>query len=246
MALKHAAIIMDGNNRWAAQRGKSGISGHRAGVENIRAVMEVALEQGIECLTLFAFSSENWRRPTIEVDALMRLFNAYLEKEAGKLADEGVQLKVIGRRDRFSKTLLQAIQRAESITANQRRCRLVIAADYGGCWDITQACRSIAELAADKAIAASEINEALVSEHLTTAGFPDLDLLIRTGGDQRISNFLLWQAAYAELVFSDTLWPDFTKEHMSAAIEEFYRRERRFGHTSDQLKSATNTATSIR
>lgn len=246
MALKHAAIIMDGNNRWAAQRGKSGIAGHRAGVENIRAVMEVALEHKIECLTLFAFSSENWRRPTLEVDALMRLFNAYLEKEAVKLADEGVRLNVIGRRDRFSKTLLQAIEKAESITASQSRCRLVIAADYGGCWDIKQACQRIVDMAQSGTLDSQDVDETLIEKHLTTSQFPALDLLIRTGGDQRISNFLLWQAAYAELVFANQLWPDFGKQEMAQALDEFYRRERRFGQTSDQLKHAAQSASNSR
>lgn len=234
--LRHAAIIMDGNNRWAKEHGKLGISGHRAGVERIRDVLAAASEEGIEVLTLFAFSSENWRRPPKEVEALMGLFLSYLKKEAVQLEKEGVRLKVIGRRDRFSKRLLKAIEQAENIACEGERT-LVIAADYGGCWDIAESARQAAQRVADGEIAASDIDEAMLNDGISTADLPPLDLLIRTGGEYRISNFLLWQAAYAELYFSQALWPDFGKQELKEAVQSFYSRQRRFGKTSEQLKN---------
>lgn len=233
--LRHVAIIMDGNNRWAKREGKQGIAGHKAGVERIRDVLAACRAQGVEALTLFAFSSENWRRPPIEVDALMGLFYSYLKKEARKLADEGVALRVIGNRSRFSKSLLRAIDEAESIAVDGD-ATLVIAADYGGCWDIANSARQLAEAAVRGDITPDQIDEQALSNHIQTAGLPPLDLLIRTGGELRISNFLLWQAAYAELYFSDLLWPDFGKDALDEAVADFYRRQRRFGKTSEQLK----------
>lgn len=234
--LRHAAIIMDGNNRWAKLHGKMGISGHRAGVERIRDVLAAASDLNVEALTLFAFSSENWRRPPKEVEALMGLFVSYLKREAKQLAKEGVRLKVIGRRDRFSAKLLDTIEKAETIASSGNRS-LVIAADYGGCWDIANASRVLAEKVAKGELKAELICEELISEHISTQGLPPLDLLIRTGGEYRISNFLLWQAAYAELHFSPVLWPDFGKAEFELAVNDFYSRQRRFGKTSDQIDS---------
>lgn len=229
--LKHVAIIMDGNNRWAKNNKKGGIAGHKAGVERIRDVLSACRKQGVTALTLFAFSSENWRRPPKEVEALMGLFYSYLKKEAKKLASENVAIKVIGRRDRFSDRLKKAIDEAEAV-ASTGDATLVIAADYGGCWDIAnaakQAARSVSNI--------DDIDEALISQFTQTAGLPPLDLLIRTGGELRISNFLLWQAAYAELYFSEALWPDFDDAELNNAIKAFYSRQRRFGKTGEQLE----------
>ncbi len=232
---------MDGNNRWAKREGKSGISGHRAGVERIRDVLAACRSEGVEVLTLFAFSSENWRRPPKEVEALMGLFYSYLKKEARKLADEGVRLKVIGNRSRFSKRLCAAIDEAEA-AASSGDATLVIAADYGGRWDIAQAARSLAEKAVAGELVAEAIDEDLLNVHTSTAEFPPLDLLIRTGGECRISNFLLWQAAYAELVFCERLWPEFDAEALREAVGDFYSRQRRFGKTGDQVKKEANGA----
>ncbi|VUD68217.1 Ditrans,polycis-undecaprenyl-diphosphate synthase ((2E,6E)-farnesyl-diphosphate specific) [Thalassocella blandensis] len=232
--LRHVGIIMDGNNRWAKREGKQGISGHRAGVERIRDMLSACREERIDTLTLFAFSSENWRRPPKEVEALMGLFYTYLKREAKELAKEGVSLKVIGSRARFSPRLLDAIQEAERIACGTERT-LVIAADYGGCWDIVEAAKQLAQKAVDGHIAPGDISESSFGEHISTAGLPDLDLLIRTGGEYRISNFLLWQAAYAELYFSPLLWPEFDASALKVAVEDFYSRQRRFGKTGDQV-----------
>lgn len=232
--LRHVAIIMDGNNRWAKRHKRSGISGHRVGVERIRDVLSACRKEGIEALTLFAFSSENWRRPSKEVEALMGLFHSYLKKEAKALAKEGVRLKVIGNRERFSKSLVKAIESAEAI-ASDGDAVLTIAADYGGCWDISQSARILAQQVKDGVLQPEQIDEVAIGQHISTAGLPPLDLLIRTGGEYRISNFLLWQAAYAELFFSPVLWPEFGPEELKQAIACFNGRERRYGKTSDQL-----------
>jgi undecaprenyl diphosphate synthase len=239
--LRHVAIIMDGNNRWAKRNKRSGIAGHRVGVERIRDVLNACRKEGIEALTLFAFSSENWRRPSKEVDALMGLFHTYLKKEARALAKESVCLKVIGNRERFSKKLTKAIEEAESI-ACEGEATLTIAADYGGCWDISQSARVLAQQVKDGIIEPEQIDEAALSQHISTAGLPPLDLLIRTGGEYRISNFLLWQAAYAELYFSPVLWPEFGPDELKEAVECFYGRERRYGKTSDQLAREVGSA----
>jgi undecaprenyl diphosphate synthase len=238
--LRHLAIIMDGNNRWAKQQGKLGISGHKAGVERIRDVLAACRQRGVEALTLFAFSSENWQRPPKEVEALMGLFYHYLTSEAKKLAEDGVTLKVIGNRARFSPRLQAAIAEAEAI-AQGPESTLVIAADYGGRWDIAQAAQTLARevLAGERGLDA--IDEEALAAHLTTAGLPPLDLLIRTGGEYRISNYLLWQAAYAELYFSPLLWPDFDAAALFAAVDDFQQRMRRFGKTSEQILVAGNT-----
>ncbi len=235
-SLRHVAIIMDGNNRWAKRQGKSGIFGHKTGVERIRDVLSACRKRDIEVLTLFAFSSENWKRPPKEVEALMGLFYNYLKKEAKKLADDGVTLKVIGNRARFDKRLKAAIEEAESI-AQGPESTLVIAADYGGRWDIAHAAQSLAKQVQEGTLAAEDINEAAFEPFLSTAGLPQLDLLIRTGGEYRISNYLLWQAAYAELYFSSLLWPEFDAQAMNAAADDFAMRQRRFGMTSEQVES---------
>lgn len=237
-ALRHVAIIMDGNNRWAKREGKAGISGHRAGVERIRDVLAACRKNGVEVLTVFAFSSENWRRPPKEVEALMGLFYSYLKREAKRLAQENVRLKVIGSRLRFDDKLRRAIDEAEQIAASGE-ATLVIAADYGGQWDIAQAARKAAELVAAGEIAAADVDADLLSQHISTADLPPLDLLIRTGGEHRISNFLLWQASYAELYFSPLLWPEFDDAATNEAIADFYSRQRRFGRTSEQLAAGT-------
>jgi undecaprenyl diphosphate synthase len=234
-SLRHVGIIMDGNNRWAKQSGKQGIAGHRAGVERIRDMLKACRSHGVEVLTLFAFSSENWRRPPKEVEALMGLFYNYLRKEARQLAKENVTLKVIGNRARFSAKLLRAIEEAEAI-ASTGDATLVIAADYGGRWDIAQAAQKLAKAAVEGRLDASDIDENLLNDNISTAGLPPLDLLIRTGGEIRISNFLLWQAAYAELYFSSLLWPEFGTEALDDAVADFYKRQRRFGRTSEQLQ----------
>jgi len=232
--LRHIAIIMDGNNRWAKREGKSGISGHRVGVERIRDVLSACRKEGVEALTLFAFSSENWRRPPKEVEALMGLFYSYLKKEARSLAEEGVKLRVIGNRARFSPRLLKAIDKAESI-AETGDATLTIAADYGGCWDITHAAKVVAQDVLDGRLLPQDITEDHLNSHVSTHGLPPLDLLVRTGGEYRISNFLLWQAAYAELYFTPVLWPEFGPTELLEAVDCFHNRERRFGKTSDQL-----------
>ncbi|GAB3094763.1 di-trans,poly-cis-decaprenylcistransferase [Aestuariicella hydrocarbonica] len=232
--LRHIAIIMDGNNRWAKQRGKAGPQGHKAGVEKIRDVMASCQRHGVEVLTLFAFSSENWKRPSIEVEALMTLFLNYLKREAKKLNNEGVRLRVIGRRDRFSEKIQKAIVEAEAL-AQEGRTTLVICADYGGQWDMTNAARLVAEKVAAGELSPEDITSDTIQEHICMADLPPPDLLIRTGGEHRISNFLLWQAAYSELYFSDLYWPDFGAEALDAAVEDFHQRQRRFGKTAEQV-----------
>lgn len=242
-ALKHIAIIMDGNSRWAKQQGMLVASGHKAGVERIRDVLRASLERGVEVLTLFAFSSENWRRPPTEVNALMTLFLGYLRREARQLSEENVAIRIIGSRDRFSKRIQQAMAEAEEITCNGQRT-LVIAADYGGKWDMTQAAKKVAEQVASGQITPESINEDLIASHLSLADLPPLDLLIRTGGEVRISNFLLWQAAYTEFYFTNVYWPDFNDVELNKAVDEFYNRQRRFGgrHSDDNNKTGIASA----
>lgn len=233
--LKHIAIIMDGNNRWAKKRGSAGISGHKAGAERLRDVLSGCRDHNIDVMTVFAFSSENWQRPPKEVDALMTLFHWYLTNECKKLKKEGVRLRVIGNRQRFSKKLLKSIEQAEKITCDGERT-LVIAADYGGQWDITQAAKQLAQKVLDGEMSVDEIDSHSIDGCLSSADLPPLDLLVRTGGEQRISNFLLWQAAYAELYFCDDLWPDFDRQSLARAVDAFHQRQRRFGLTSEQVQ----------
>lgn len=234
--LKHVAIIMDGNNRWAKKRGLPGIAGHKFGVERIRKVMTECQRLGVETLTVFAFSSENWRRPPKEVEVLMGLFLAYLKREAKKLDEGGVRLRIIGDRTRFGAKINRAMEEAEAI-ASTGATTLVIAADYGGRWDMASAARALAQKVADGELSVDGVDENAVNAEINLADQPPLDLLIRTGGELRVSNFLLWQAAYAELYFTDILWPDFGPEEMKLAADDFYSRQRRFGKTGDQIES---------
>lgn len=240
-SLKHIAIIMDGNNRWAKQRGMSGVAGHKVGVERIRDVMSACQDLNVEVLTLFAFSSENWKRPSREVEALMSLFLVYLKQETRELRKKNVRLRVVGNRSRFSQSLQKAIVAAEESTRDGTTT-LVIAADYGGRWDIAQAARRLAERVKAGDLAPEDVDEVQLGQHTTLADLPAPDLLIRTGGEQRISNFLLWQCAYAELYFSKTLWPDFGPDDLYVAAENFRSRQRRFGLTGDQLSDALSPA----
>lgn len=242
--LRHVAIIMDGNNRWAKQRGMPGVSGHKVGVERIRDVMAACQELEVEVLTVFAFSSENWRRPPKEVDALMSLFQLYLKNEAKALKKKDVALRVIGNRSRFSPSIQQAIASAEAVTRGGSTT-LVIAADYGGRWDIAQAAQHLAGQVARGELSVDEIDEHKLDSLTSLADLPSLDLLIRTGGELRISNFLLWQAAYAELYFSDKLWPDFDGSELKRAAESFYSRQRRFGMTGDQILAADTSVGAV-
>lgn len=240
-SLRHVAIIMDGNNRWAKQRGMAGVSGHKVGVERIRDVMAACQDMGVEVLTVFAFSSENWRRPPVEVEALMSLFLLYLKNEAKALKKKDVALRVIGNRERFNPSIQKAIAAAEDLTRGGKTT-LVIAADYGGRWDIAEAAKKIAHQVAAGELDPAGINEDSLHAHTCLADLPPLDLLIRTGGEVRISNFLLWQCAYAELFFSDKLWPDFDGNELKKAAASFHERQRRFGMTGDQIDAGAINA----
>jgi len=228
---------MDGNNRWAKRRLLPGVAGHKAGVDAVRAVIEVCAEEGVEVLTLFAFSSENWQRPADEVGALMELFLTALRREARKLNENGISLRIIGDRTRFHPELQVAMAEAEAITAGSDRFVLQVAANYGGQWDILQATQRMAREVQAGQLGPGEITAALFQSYLATGDIPLPDLCIRTGGERRISNFLLWQMAYAELYFSDLFWPDFKHEAMRTALADFARRQRRFGRTGDQLET---------
>lgn len=230
---RHVAIIMDGNNRWAQRRGVRGSVGHRAGVEAIRGVLDAFRRRGVCIVTLFAFSSENWQRPSAEVRALMSLFSSYLDGEVRRLADDGVRIRFIGRRDRFSRGMQKQMEYAEQSTRFNRETTLVIAADYGGQWDIANAARALADKVAHGELAVQSIDEAQVDRHVALADLPKPDLCIRTAGEHRISNFLLWQLAYAELYFSDVLWPDFSAADVDEALAAYAGRERRFGGRKD-------------
>lgn len=236
-APRHVAIIMDGNNRWAKRRLLPGVAGHKAGVDAVRAVIEVCAEEGVEVLTLFAFSSENWQRPADEVGALMELFLTALRREARKLNENGISLRIIGDRGRFHPELQVAMAEAEAMTAGSDRFVLQVAANYGGQWDILQATQRVAREVQAGQLGANEITPALFQSYLATGDLPLPDLCIRTGGERRISNFLLWQMAYAELYFSDLFWPDFKREAMRAALADYAKRQRRFGKTGDQLET---------
>lgn len=239
--LRHVAIIMDGNNRWAKQRGLAGVAGHKVGVERIRDAMSACEELGVEVLTVFAFSSENWKRPPLEVEALMSLFLLYLKNEAKALKKKGVRLLVIGNRTRFSHSIQKAIIAAEELT-REGKMTLVIAADYGGRWDVAQAAKKVAVEVSEGRLQADAIDEDVLHQYTAMSDLPPLDLLIRTGGEMRISNFLLWQCAYAELYFTDKLWPDFDAAELRAAVADFNERQRRFGMTGDQIEAGVSNA----
>ena len=225
----HVAIIMDGNGRWAKARGMPRVAGHRRGADAVRRVVHGAGELGIPVLTLFAFSTENWTRPADEVNDLMGLLRHYLRNELDELRKNGAKLRVIGNREGLAPDIVRDISDAEHMTRSNSRIDVNICINYGARAEILQATRSLARQVATGELSADHIDENLFEGELLTAGVPDPDLLIRTSGEQRISNFMLWQCAYAELVFVDTLWPDFGKEHLEQAIAEFRRRERRYG-----------------
>jgi undecaprenyl diphosphate synthase len=233
---QHVAIIMDGNGRWAQQRGKSRVAGHKSGVESVRTSVSTAIKQGVKALTLFAFSSENWQRPEQEVSVLMDLFMFVLTREVKKLHKNDVRFQVIGDVSRFSDKLQKKIKVSEDLTANNKGMVLSVAANYGGRWDIANAAKIVAEKVVNNTLSIEDVTEDTLNDYMCLANLPELDLLIRTGGDFRISNFLLWQAAYAELYFTDTLWPDFDEEAFAVAINCFDQRERRFGQTGEQVK----------
>ena len=225
----HVAIIMDGNGRWAAQRGLPRVAGHRAGAQAVRRTIEAAIHQGVGWLTLYAFSSENWRRPAEEVFDLTGLLRHYLRHEVAELARVGVRMRFIGDLDRFEPDIRDEISRAEARTAGGTRLNVVVAMSYGARAEILGAARRAAQALQDGRLLPGQLDEAAFAKLLYTDGIPDPDLVLRTSGEQRLSNFLLWQAAYAELVFLDVLWPDFSAEHLAAALAEFGRRDRRFG-----------------
>ena len=231
---------MDGNGRWARQRFLPRIAGHRRGVENVRSAVRACAQKGIEFLTLFAFSSENWRRPADEVSFLMQLFVIALEQEVAKLHENDIRFKVIGDLSRFEPRLTRLIAEAEQLTRDNTRLTLTVAANYGGRWDIIQA---VTRMLKDKPQLADGFAEVDLSPYLSLAYAPEPDLFIRTGGEQRISNFLLWQLAYTEMYFTDTLWPDFDAAALDRAIISYRQRERRFGHTSEQLQAVAAEST---
>jgi undecaprenyl diphosphate synthase len=237
---KHVAIIMDGNGRWANKRGLPRVAGHKAGVETVRAVIQACAEKGIKVLTLFAFSSENWRRPEKEVSLLMALFLAALQREVKKLHKNGVQLRIVGDISAFDNKIQAQIKKSEELTKNNSKLVLNIAANYGGQWDITEAVKSLAKQVESGDLKAEDISSDLINQNLSMSNLPEPDLFIRTGGEQRISNFLIWQLAYSELYFTDTLWPDFDREAFDAALDSFAGRQRRFGHTGEQIEKMKN------
>jgi len=237
---QHVAIIMDGNGRWARSRGMPRVAGHRASVKVVRKIVEECAERGVHYLT-FAFSSENWSRPADEVGVLMGLFLDALVREVADLHRNQVRLRFIGDRESLGQELKQRIQDAETLTASNTGLGLMVAVAYGGRWDIAQGCRSLAADVQAGKIDVADISEEQIAARLALAGIPDPDLLIRTGGEQRISNFLLWNLAYTELYFSEALWPEFSPAHLKAAFEHFAQRERRFGKTSAQVATKADS-----
>ncbi len=233
---KHIAIIMDGNGRWATQRGLPRSAGHKKGVNALKDMVKFCAKTGIEVLTVFAFSSENWKRPKQEVEILMDLFLSALKSEVNELHENNVALKFIGDRDGFPLKLIEMIDSTELQTENNTGLKLFVAANYGGRWDIVQACKQIAENVHQGKCTIDEINESQLSAQLTLSGCPEPDLFIRTGGEQRISNFLLWQCAYAELYFCESLWPDFDDVNLQTALQWYAGRQRRFGLTTEQVE----------
>jgi undecaprenyl diphosphate synthase len=232
---RHIAIIMDGNGRWAQARGQMRHAGHKAGLQPVRMAVETCAQLGIEVLTLFTFSSENWQRPADEVGRLMELFTEALDREAAELDRQGVRVRFIGDRRSLSIRLQTRLNETEDLTRGNSKLNLVIAVGYGGRWDITQAARALARRCASGALAVDAIDEAALQSELSLGDLPDPDLFIRTGGERRISNFLLWNLAYAELYFCDTLWPDFDRAQFDRALEFFAGRQRRFGMTDAQV-----------
>ena len=238
---RHIAIIMDGNGRWAQKRFMPRAAGHQAGVKAVRKIVEYCATHNVEVLTLFAFSSENWRRPEAEVSLLMSLFMATLQREINKLDRNSIRLRFIGDRSAFSDKLQQKMAEGEAQTQNNKALTLVVAVNYGGHWDICQAFLQIQEKMAVGELKKEDINEQLINQYLSTADLPEPDLFIRTGGEQRVSNFMLWQLAYTELYFTTTLWPDFDQNSLEDAIKSFRSRQRRFGHTGEQVLNKSVT-----
>ena len=236
---RHVAIIMDGNGRWATKRFMPRVAGHSEGLEAVRKIVEECVRQNVQYLTLFAFSSENWRRPPEEVGFLTKLFLKSLRKEVARLAENNIRLKMIGDLSRFGSAITEMVEFSEDKTKDCKRLTLTIAANYGGRWDILQAMQKA--LITNPHLQATDLTESLLLPHLSMAYAPEPDLFIRTGGEQRVSNFLLWQLAYTELYFTDTLWPDFDATQLQAAFAWYAQRERRFGRTSAQLANESNT-----
>lgn len=235
---QHIAVIMDGNGRWAIRNGRPRVTGHRRGVDAVKELVKNCAQRKIPYLTLFAFSSENWNRPTTEVKLLLELLTSVLESEVRKLHQNDVRLRIIGNLSRFSPRVQLLIRNAEELTRNNSSMNLTVAVNYGGRWDITQACRQIAQQVAHGNIDPAAINNDTVDRYMSTSELPEPDLFIRTGSERRISNFLLWQLAYTELYFTDTLWPDFDDDELAKAVESFAHRQRRFGQTSEQVTAA--------
>lgn len=232
---RHVAIIMDGNNRWAKQQGLQGVEGHRQGAKVVRATVENCVRLGVEVLTVYAFSSENWRRPQQEVDALMKLFLQALADEVDDLHANGVRLTFIGDLSAFDETLQSNMQSAMALTCENQTMTFAVAVNYGGHWDIAHACRKVAQDVENHKISSIDITPEYVQQYIELGAQPLPDILIRTGGEQRISNFLLWQIAYTELYFTDVYWPDFDMQALQAAFTEYRSRQRRFGRTSEQV-----------
>lgn len=238
---RHIAIIMDGNGRWAQKRFMPRAVGHQAGVKTVRKIVEYCANNNIEVLTLFAFSSENWRRPESEVSLLMALFMATLQREIDKLHRNNIRLRFIGDRSAFPEKLQTKMAEGEAQTEHNTALTLVIAANYGGHWDMCQAFKHIAAKITAGELTEQDITEELINQHLSTSNLPEPDLFIRTGGEERVSNFMLWQLAYAEMYFTPTLWPDFDQNSLAEAITSFKGRQRRFGHTGEQVLSQSVT-----
>jgi undecaprenyl diphosphate synthase len=235
---RHIAIIMDGNNRWAKQRALASLEGHRAGAKALRAVVEQCVRCGVQALTVFAFSSENWRRPPAEVRGLMELFIQALRDEVPELHQNDISVRFIGDLSLFDSDLQSAMAHANSLTAKNQRLVLSVAVNYGGRWDVANAAKFLAEAVVSGQCALEAIDEQALAPYLALSDLPDVDLCIRTGGEKRISNFLLWQVAYAELYFSDLFWPDFDGDALALALKEYSQRQRRFGRTGDQVEQA--------
>ena len=229
---QHVAIIMDGNGRWARSRGLPRFRGHTEGMQSVREIVEASVEIGFPNLTLYAFSQENWNRPAAEVNALMKLLQRYVAKERDELIRQGVEVRVFGELERLSSGPRKAVEMIQNTTAGGKNLRLNLMISYGSRNEIVRAVRRIAEAVKEGKLDVADIDDAVISDHMYTAGLPDPDLLIRTSGEQRISNFMLWQLAYTELYITPTLWPDFRREHLQAAIHEYQKRERRFGRVT--------------
>jgi undecaprenyl diphosphate synthase len=232
---RHVAVIMDGNGRWAYRQHLPRVAGHRRGAEVVREMVQSCVDLGIPHLTLFAFSTENWRRPPLEVRLLMNLFRLLLKREARKLHENGVRLRIIGDRSALERDIRQLIEDAENLTQNNTRLQLNLAVNYGGRWDVAQATRAAIAAFQSADLNLQDLGEQDIAQHLSLADGPEPDLLIRTGGEERISNFLVWQLAYTEFYFTDTLWPDFDRASLEHALHSFAHRQRRFGRTGDQI-----------